>query len=95
MARLFGFLMMVILVVIGLSFAVLNSEPVMLNYYFGSREIPLSLIVVGSLATGALFGVLASLGVIIRLKSQTSGLRKKVRMLEKDTLNIASAPAKL
>ena len=95
MARLFGFLMMVILVVIGLSFAVLNSEPVMLNYYFGNREIPLSLIVVGSLAMGALFGVLASLGVIIKLKSQTSGLRKKVRMLEKDTLNIATPPAKL
>lgn len=95
MARLFGFLMMVLLVVIGLSFAVLNSEPVLLNYYFGSRAIPLSLIVVGALAVGAVFGVLASLGVVIKLKSQTSGLRKKIRILEKDTLKISTTATKL
>lgn len=95
MARLFGFLMMVILVLIGLSFAVLNSEPVLLNYYFGSQEIPLSLIVVGALAVGAVFGVLASLGLVIKLKSQASGLRKKIRILEKDTLKISTSAAKL
>ncbi len=95
MARLFGFIIMVILVVIGLSFAVLNAEPVMLHYYFGSQEIPLSLIVVGALAIGALFGVLSSLGVVFKLKTQKSGLHKKIRMLEKDTLKISTTPAKI
>ena len=95
MARLFGFLMMVILVVIGLSFAVLNAEPVLLHYYFGNREIPLSLIVVGALAVGAIFGILASLGVIFKLKAQTSGLRKKVKSLEKDATHITTTPAEL
>ncbi len=95
MGRLFGFLMMVLLVVIGLSFAVLNAEPVMLDYYFESREIPLSLIVVGALAVGALFGLLASLGAVFKLKAQTSGLRKKVRTLEKDSLQITTTPAEL
>lgn len=95
MARLFGFLMMVILVVIGLSFAVLNAEPVPLNYYFGNREIPLSLIVVGAITIGAVFGILASLGVIIKQKAQASGLRKKIRSLEKDAVQISTKPAKL
>lgn len=96
MGRLFGFVMLVILVIIGLSFAVLNAEPVAFNYYFDARQIPLSLIVVGALATGAVFGILASLGVIFRLKAQASGLRRKIRMLEKETVRITSdKPVKL
>jgi len=58
MGRLIGFLFLVALVVIGLSFAVLNSQPVSLNYYLGYRDIPLSMIVVLSLATGAVIGAL-------------------------------------
>ena len=46
MLRLFGFILLIVLVVLGLSFAVLNAEPVPLNYYFGSRDIPLSMVVV-------------------------------------------------
>ena len=64
MARLFGFLSLIVIVVIGLSFAVLNAEPVSLNYYFGYRDIPLSMVVVLSLAVGAVIGVLVSIGMI-------------------------------
>lgn len=41
MARLLGFLLLLVLVLLGLSFAVLNAQPVALNYYFGFRQIPL------------------------------------------------------
>ena len=84
MARLLGFLSLVILVVFGLSFAVLNSQPVALNYYFGSRDIPLSMIVVGSLAAGAVTGVLVSLGTILRLKQQAGSLRRRLRTAQRD-----------
>ena len=85
MGRLFGFLMLVLLVIIGLSFAVLNAEPVDLHYYFGDRQIPLSLIVVAALTVGAVFGMLAMTGIVLRLKRQLSTLKKRVRYLEKDT----------
>ncbi len=84
MVRLLGFLLLVVLVVLGLSFAVLNSQPVALNYYFGARDIPLSMIVVVSLAAGALMGVLVSLGTIIRLKQQAGSLRRRMRAAQKD-----------
>jgi len=84
MVRLLGFLLLVSLVVLGLSFAVLNSQPVALNYYFGSRDIPLSMIVVMTLAAGALTGVLVSLGSIIRLKQQAGSLRRRLRAAQKD-----------
>ena len=65
------------------------------RFHFGNREIPLSLIVVGALAVGAIFGILASLGVIFKLKAQASVLRKKVKSLEKDATHITTTPAEL
>ena len=84
MARLLGFLLLVILVVLGLSFAVLNSQSVALNYYFGARDIPLSMIVVVSLVAGAVTGILVSLGTIVRLKQQTGSLRRRLRTAQRD-----------
>ena len=89
-----GFLLLLALVVLGLSFAVLNSEPVALNYYFGHRDIPLSMIVVVSLVAGAVIGVLVSAGMIIRLKAQTGVLRRKLRNAEKDADHLRVLPAK-
>jgi putative membrane protein len=94
MGRLIGFLFLVALVVIGLSFAVLNSQPVSLNYYFGEREIPVSMIVVLSLATGAVIGVMVSAGLILRLKAQLGGLRRKLREAEKDMDQLRVLPLK-
>jgi putative membrane protein len=94
MGRLIGFLFLVALVVIGLSFAVLNSQPVSLNYYFGELDIPLSMIVVLSLAAGAVIGVLASVGLILRLKAQVGHLRRKLRNAEKDMDQLRVLPVK-
>ena len=94
MGRLIGFLLLVALVVIGLSFAVLNSQPVSLNYYFGARDIPLSMIVVLSLASGAVIGVLVSAGLILRLKAQLGHLRRKLHAAEKDVDQLRVLPVK-
>ena len=91
--RLLGFVSLIVLVVFGLSFAVLNAQPVSLNYYFGYRDIPLSMVVVLSLAVGAGIGILFSLGVILRLKQQLARLRGNLQAARKqaDQLPILSA----
>ncbi len=94
MARLFGFVFLLVLVVFGLSFAVLNAEPVSLNYYFGHRDIPLSMIVVLSLVLGALIGVLVSMGMILRLRQQAGGLRRQLHHAEKEADKLRILPAK-
>ena len=93
MGRLLGFLFLVVLVVLGLSFAVLNAQSVSLNYYFGYRDIPLSMVVVLSLAVGAVIGVLVSAGLILRMKAQTRQLRRKLRNAEKDSDQLRVLPA--
>jgi len=93
MTRLVGFLFLVVLVVLGLSFAVLNAQSVSLNYYFGYRDIPLSMVVVLSLAVGAVIDVLVSAGLILRMKAQTRQLRRKLRNAEKDSDQLRVLPA--
>ncbi len=93
MGRLIGFLFVVVLVVAGLSFAVLNSQPVTLNYYLGEREIALSLVLVLALALGALAGVVVSAGMILRQKAQIAQLRRRLRHLEKSAEQIQVLPA--
>jgi lipopolysaccharide assembly protein A len=93
MVRLLGFLLLIFLIVLGLSFAVLNAETVPLNYYFGHREIPLSMIVVLSLAAGAVIGVLVSMGMILRLKRQSSRLRRQLEHAEKQAEQMQILPA--
>jgi putative membrane protein len=92
--RLLGYLVLVILIVLGLSFAVLNAEPVSLNYYFGARQAPLSLVVVLSLAAGALIGLLMSMGTILRLKQQKAHLRRQLQRAEKAADQLSVLPAK-
>jgi len=47
--RLLKLLFILLVMVAGSAFAVMNADPVVLNYYFGSREIPLSVVLVGTL----------------------------------------------
>ena len=94
MIRLIGFLVVLFLVVIGLSFAVLNADPVALNYYFGYREIPLSMIVVAALAAGAVIGALVSMGAILRLRQQAARLRKQLRVAEKAADQVHIVPVR-
>lgn len=90
--RILALLVLLLVVGVGLTFSVMNAEPVTLDYYFGSSDIPLALLLVISLALGALLGVIASLGVILRLKRTASGLRRENRLAEKEIMNLRNIP---
>lgn len=85
MARLLGFLFLAVLVIAGISFAVLNSGNVPMNYYFGVLNTPVSVLVVVSVIAGALIGLLVSMGVILRLRHRVRKLQKQINMLRKNT----------
>jgi putative membrane protein len=94
MKRLLGFLSLLLLVALGLSFASLNSEPVLLDYYFDKQEIPLSLLLVGALVAGALLGLLASTGILVRQKRKASKLNRQVVSLEKEMIKSSETALK-
>jgi len=84
--------MIVLLVITGLVFAVLNAEPVQFNYYFDTLSIPLSLSMLVAMIFGAILGIFASASVILRHKREITRLRKAVDMAEKEVNNLRSLP---
>lgn len=93
MKRTIRLILLLIVLAFGLFFGLLNAERVHINYYFGSRDLPLSFLLVLMLVFGALFGVLASLGQAFRLKREIYRLRKEVRTAEKELSRARSAVA--
>ncbi|MDE2088977.1 MAG: LapA family protein [Gammaproteobacteria bacterium] len=94
MLRILSLIFFIALVIGGLSFAVLNAGPVHLNYYFGSRDVPLSVALVLTLLLGAVLGVFSSFGIVLKLRREIARLRKAVKLAEKEILNLRSIPIK-
>ncbi len=94
MLRLLGIIIIIALVMLGLSFAVLNAEEVQLNYYLGTVAIPLSMALVSTLALGVLLGVLVSISLVVGLKRRNVQLQRKVDMAEREVSNLRAIPIK-
>lgn len=94
MSRLVSLVLLISLVLVGLAFAVINAKPVELNYFLGSREVPLALTLVLTLAFGAFIGLFFSLGMVIRLKRETLRLRRQIQISEQEVVNLRNIPIK-
>ncbi len=94
MKRIVFLVVFLLVLVVGLSFALLNAEMVRLSYYFGTITAPLSIVVAVSIAVGALLGVLASMGMALGLKREIIRLRHNMKIAEKELENLRSLPLK-
>ncbi len=66
-----------VLFVLLVAFGAKNVEPVTLRFYFDlAVDAPLILILFGAFALGALFGILALVGKIVRQKREISVLKR-------------------
>lgn len=92
MKRLLLLILFLLLVALGISFAVHNSEPVTLHYYFGAISGPLSLVVVIALAVGAIFGVTTSLLLVFSQRRKVSRLQRKLDTCEQEIRNLRHLP---
>ena len=81
-----------LLFILGVVFAVLNTESVQLNYYFARLELPVSLVISMAMLLGACLGGLASLGAVVRARRAMSKLKKQAEMTEKEVLNLRAIP---
>lgn len=92
MKRILTFTILLLVALVGLGFALINAEMVSLNFYFDSIQAPLSLVMVVSLAVGAVMGVIASLWVIIGLKRDLAKMRKTIKVADEEIANLRSLP---
>ena len=92
MVKIIYLFLFLVLVIFGIVFAVLNAEPVRLNYYFASKEVALSLVLVLAMIVGALLGIIASISMIISNRREVVKLRKAVQLAEKEVANLRAIP---
>ena len=83
-----------VIMILDIIFAVLNAEPVHLNFYFGAKQMPLSLALILAMLVGALLGVVASIQLILKSKRAVSRMRRAVDMAEKEIANLRAIPIK-
>ncbi|HEC28874.1 MAG TPA: LapA family protein [Gammaproteobacteria bacterium] len=79
-------------VLVTVMFTVLNSAEVSLDFYYTSVRLPLSLVLVITLVVGAVLGVIASLGLILRLKKENVKLKKDTKVVEQEVINLRRLP---
>ncbi len=81
-----------IIIAIGISFAILNSKAVPLNYYFGAKEISLALLLALTLSAGALIGWLLSLPSKLRLRLNNRSMKSRIKQAEQEITNLRAIP---
>ena len=92
MRRVLGLIAVIILIALGLSFAMLNPQPVALDFYFGQSTLPLSLALVIALAMGAFVGVLVVLGVVLRQRWQLRRVNRQIDTIQRELSELRKLP---
>ena len=92
MARIFRFIFYLLIAFLAVFFALLNSDSVQFDYYFGKLDLPLALMLAIAMAIGAVLGVISSLGMVVKSKRQTSALRKNAVNAEKELAKLRAIP---
>ena len=91
--RTLAWLVRITLFLLLLGFAVKNSEPVLVQYYFGQVwRAPLVFVLFLSLCVGAVLGVMASLGQIFRQRREILDLKRELRSAATSRAKAAQPP---
>ncbi len=92
--RIVTYVLALIIVLLGITFAGLNAEPVTLNYYIGNVKLPLSLLLVLTLIIGCVLSLIISLIFYIKLKNDNRRLRQRLKVVEAELANLRTIPLK-
>lgn len=90
--RFISYLLIIIIVVLGATFAMLNSGNVTLNYYIGQQVLPLSMLLIVFFTAGCLLGLLVGLGMMCSTKIKNYRLQKQLKTAEKEIENLRAIP---
>lgn len=90
--RILSYLLLLLIVVFGMTFATLNSDSVTVNYYFNIRSMPLSLLLTIVFVMGCLLGMIVGLWMLFKAKLHTYRVQQKLSLAEKEIENLRAIP---
>ncbi len=90
--RIITYLFLLLIIVLGVSFAILNSSDVTINYYVGLSTLPLSLLVAIVFALGGLLGVLIGFWLLLKVKVKNYRLAQRLKLADAEIENLRAIP---
>jgi putative membrane protein len=90
--RIFSFIFLIVIVLLGITFATLNSTVVNINYYVGHKNMPLSLLLALVFGIGSLLGILVGLWILFKTKLKNYRLKQKLKLAEREIENLRAIP---
>lgn len=90
--RIISYISILIIVLLGITFATLNSNSVSINYYIGQNTLPLSMLLVLAFALGCILGMIVGFCLLIKAKINTYRLRQRLVLAEKEIENLRAIP---
>lgn len=90
--RIVSYIFLLAIILLGATFAVLNSGVVTINYYVGQRSLPLSLLLALVFAAGCLLGIAVTSWALLKIKLQNHHLQKQLKIAEKEVENLRAIP---
>lgn len=90
--RIISYVFLLIIVLLGIAFATLNSETVAVNYFVGHRTMALSLLLVSVFVVGCILGILVTGWLLVKAKVRNHSLHKRLKLAEKEVENLRAIP---
>ncbi len=82
MVRVLKVIFLLVIVLVGLELHVKNHQLVVVDYYLGTVQLPVSLLIACTLLLGAVLGVLVNLNVVVRLRRKIGELKRSLKSVD-------------
>lgn len=83
-----------LLILLGVSFAVLNATSVQVNFYFTTLKMPISVLMTLMMGVGILLGLFLFLYRYLRLKGECRKVKNQLKLTEREIKNLRAIPLK-
>lgn len=90
--RIFSYILLLVVVLVGITFAALNHNEVSIHYYVGQRTLPLSILLVISFVLGSLMGLFVGFWLFLKTKIKYYRLQQQLKISEKEIENLRVIP---
>lgn len=88
------FIFWILVIIVGVTFASLNSHTVQINYYVNETVIHIPILLLITLVIGLMLGGVAMLPTVIRAKHSNRRLKQRIRQIEQEVNNLRAIPIK-
>ncbi len=90
--RIIYYLLLIIVVLLGATFATLNMQTTSINYYLGQSSLPLALLLALTFVAGCVMGLTIGFWLLLKSKVKHFRLRQRLTLVEKELENLRTIP---